>query len=230
MQTELRNINTAAPKLEGNTLYGTAIPYNSLSHDLGGFVERFMPGSVADTIKSGLIEANLYHNPNMPVGSQAAGTLRLFDRPHGLDYEVDLPDTSYVADFRKLLNSDRQDVGGTSFGFWPDAQGEQWSKEGGSVVRTITRATLQHVSPVITPAYPATTANLRALAQGELSPEELYGLDLQKLSQIFVAIKRGLQLDDTEVEVARAAMGCLCSALPRTRLLAAQAKANNMLL
>jgi HK97 family phage prohead protease len=228
MSIELRAA-TSSVKLEGRTLYGTAIPYNSDSHDLGGFVERFLPGSVSDTIKSGLIEAWTYHDRTKPLGSQAGGTLRLFDRPNSLDYECDLPDTSYANDLRAMLTG-RKDVAGTSFGFMPTSAGQIWKRENGNNVREIVKADLEHISPVITPAYPSTTAALRSLTAAELEDADAYGLDIRELRKVFVAIKRGLKISEPEAYLISEAITLLRDALRPTRLEAAAKKAQAILL
>jgi HK97 family phage prohead protease len=227
---ELRAAGVSPVRLEGRTLYGTAIPYKSDSHDLGGFVERFMPGSVTDTIKSGRIEAWTYHDRTKPLASQAGGSLRLFDRTHGLDYELDLPDTTYANDLRALMSGGRKDIGGTSFGFWPTPDGQRWQRENGNNVREIVKAELEHISPVVTPAYPATTAKLRALTGVEVDHADLYGIDLDVLTKIFVASKRGLILSDAEREVSRKAIERLRETVTTPRLDAAIDRASRMLL
>ena len=153
-KTILRVFNSA-PKLDGNKLAGVAIPYNSLSLDLGGFREQFLPGSVSESVKGGMIEAWQYHDRSKPLGSQKGGTLRLVDTPTSLNYEVDLPDATYARDLKAMYRDDgRTDIGGTSFGFWLNSESDmRWSRADGGNIRTIVKATLEHVSPVITPAY-----------------------------------------------------------------------------
>lgn len=209
MKFELRAAaGNEAIKIVGRTLYGTAIPYNRDSLDLGGFVERFAPGSVADTIKSGQIEAWTYHDRTKPLGSQAGGTLRLIDTPTGLNYECDLPDTSYANDLRALMTREngKSDIGGTSFGFAPASDGQQWKREGDQNVRTITRAHLEHISPVVTPAYPSTTAALRSFTAADIDQADAYGIDLSALAKIFVAVRKGLTVGMDEREVAMLAI------------------------
>jgi HK97 family phage prohead protease len=192
-------------RLEGRTLYGTAVPYNSNSLDIGGFQERFLPGSVTDTIKSGLIEAWTYHDRTKPLGSQAGGSLRLKEDETGLHYEIDLPDTSYANDLRAMMSDGRKDIGGTSFGFFPEK--DNWKRENGTNIREVVKAHLDHISPVVTPAYPATSAALRSAHEASgIDSMDAYGVDLDRLTGIFVAVQKGLALEDSEMDVARLAI------------------------
>lgn len=228
--TETRRIGGDTAKLEGRTLKGYAIVYNSLSRDLGGFVERFMPGSITETIRSGTIEAWLYHDSSLPIGSQAAGTLRLWEDAKGMPYELDLPDTTYANDFAVLAQ--RGDVGGTSFGFRPVPNGgERWLRANGENVREIIKADIGHIAPVITPAYAATTANLRSLHNEEtLEAADFYGIDLKKLTNIFVARSKGLTITNDERQVAREAIKQLKPYLAMSALDVAELKASKILI
>src|SRR4051812_10328737 len=117
-------------KLEGRTLSGYAIVWNALSHDLGGFRERFLPGSVTEAVSSGQMEAWAHHDHTKPLGSQAGGSLRLKEDATGLAYDLDLPDTSYANDLKALMSGGRKDIGGTSFGFMVDGEnGQNWKRE-----------------------------------------------------------------------------------------------------
>lgn len=227
MNFEIRS-QSSPIRIEGRKLYGTAIPYNSDSHDLGGFTERFMPGSVAETIKSGQIEICLYHDRTMPLGSQAGGSLKLIDSPTGLNYECDLPDTSYANDFRAMMTGGRKDIGGTSFGFRPTEDGQTWKRENGKNIREINKAQLDHISPVVTPAYPASTAQLRSL--GNVDALDAYGFDLDKLAKIFVSIKRGLAIEQVEMELARLVISQLRDAIQTPKLAKAMDAASRLLL
>jgi HK97 family phage prohead protease len=212
MKYEIRGAASAGTvRLEGRTLHGTAIPYNSDSLDLGGFIERFAPGSVTEAIAGGQIEAWTYHDRTKPLGSQAAGTLRLTDTPQGLLYECDLPDTSYANDLRAMMSrpNGKSDIGGTSFGFAPAPDGQQWKREGGNNVRTITKAFIDHVSPVVTPAYPTTSASLRSFSAADIDMADAYGIDLNKLAKIFIAVRKGLSIDSDERDIAKQAISQL---------------------
>jgi HK97 family phage prohead protease len=205
---------------EGRTIYGTWIVYGSLSHNLGGFVERFLPGSVTDAITSNGINAVLNHDDNQHVGSQAAGTLRLFEDSIGAHAEIKLPDTSYVRDFLALNDGKRKEHRGMSFAFAPQRGGESWLNENGGRVREIAKAKIQHVSPVINPAYEATSFSVR----------DLSGVDVDALAGVLVAVKKNLPLSENEKQVAKYVEQMLRAKLTHPLLSQAQARADALLI
>jgi HK97 family phage prohead protease len=232
MKYEIRQLKTPPPTLSGRTLSGIAIPYNSLSLNLGGFVERFMPGSVSDTIKSGQIELWAHHDRSKPIGSQASG-MKLWEEKDGLHYSADLPEKNTDAEnVMSLLNRDRPIIGGTSFGFMPvGSSGERWLRENGQNVREIIKAEIEHLSPVVTPAYPATSAILRSLQEGKAGGlADIYGIDLDMLAGIFLAQKRGLTVSESETEVARQAISLLSATIRTPKLKSATDQAARLLM
>lgn len=61
------------------------VPWRKLSHDLGGFVERFMPGSV----KPGtVVNLNMAHDRAKIIASTSNGTLSIEDRADGWYFRV----------------------------------------------------------------------------------------------------------------------------------------------
>lgn len=237
MKIEFRTIAAQPVKIEGRKLSGIAIPYNQNSLDLGGFVERFLPGSVSDTIKSGRIEVWAHHDRTKPVGSQASGSLRLWEENNGLHYENEMPegntDAENVASLLSNTRGGKPIIGGTSFGFAiAGTDGQRWTQEGKQYVREVVRADLEHISPVVTPAYPQTTAILRSLqGDGIQSAEDLYGIDLAAVAKLFLAIRRGFPVEQNEIEEARKAITLLQSATVLTpRLTLAEDQAARMLM
>src|SRR6266508_3149323 len=81
-----------------------------------------------------------------PVGPAAA--LRVKADSEGLAFEVDLPDTSYANDLRKLVA--RGDMTGASFGFIPDLDKSTWTRaKDGAQLHTINALKfLRDVGPV----------------------------------------------------------------------------------
>ncbi len=134
------------------------------------FQERFTPGSFAQTIADDDVRALWNHESSFPLGRTGNGTLRLSEDKTGLVFEND-PPLGFIGEMaRESIR--RGDVSGASIGFI--AVEDQWSKEDGVQVRTITRAQLFDVSPVTFPAYPTTDVQARArfLSRPEL-PEEV---------------------------------------------------------
>ncbi|HEY0008098.1 MAG TPA: HK97 family phage prohead protease, partial [Tepidisphaeraceae bacterium] len=113
----MKNIETrdvqlfaAADKLElragegdsPSVLLGYAAVFNSDSEDLGGFVERLLPGSFADSLTDGSdIRALVGHDDAKLLGRSSSGTLRLAEDERGLRVEIDLPNVSYANDLRE---------------------------------------------------------------------------------------------------------------------------------
>jgi HK97 family phage prohead protease len=222
------SLRLADPEQNGKTLVGRAIVWNSLSRDMGGFQERFLPGSVTDSVKGGIVCALLNHDTSKPLGTQQAGTLRLLEDAQGLNFEIDMPDTSYAADAIAMMK--RGDGTGTSFAFNPIET--NWTKENGLNIVEIRSATLGEVSPLVgvPAAYPATSCALRSLLdQGEIDYAERYGIDLDSVAAVFCAIKRGLPLDTKELATLKDARH-LFSTVRKPALEGATARANELFL
>jgi uncharacterized protein len=134
---------------------GYAALFQSDSQDLGGFVERILPGAFDNVIKRGTDVVALYnHEPMFLLGRESAGTLRLAVDERGLRYEIDAPESR--ADVVEAI--ERGDVRGSSFAFKVKGAGERWSRMGdGRQLREIVDFDgLFDVGPVLRPAYPAT--------------------------------------------------------------------------
>lgn len=99
------------------------------------------------------------HDPQYLLGRQSAGTLRVSVDSAGLEYEVDLPDTSYARDVRAL--AERGDLTGASFAFVP---GEREERDGITVHTSVAR--LVDVAPVTFPAYEGASTEARSLTVG----------------------------------------------------------------
>src|SRR5206468_7548061 len=113
------------------------------------------------------------HEDQFLLGRLVSGTLRLAGDTTGLDYSVDLPDTTYARDIAALAA--RGDVRYSSFAF--RTIDDDWGlSEQGFPLRTLTALQLVDVAPVVTPAYMDTSTGLRSLA-------EKRGLDLDLVEQ-----------------------------------------------
>ena len=156
-------LRAAGPK--GKKAGGYAMMFNKRSQNLGGFVERVMPTFPDQTLADGLdVLARYQHDSDMLLGRTASETLRLTKDGTGLDYDVDLPDTSYARDMTALL--ERGDVRGSSFAFRLTEDGDEWGfTESGFPQRDLHRGIVVDVAPVVTPAYLDATSGLRSLAE-----------------------------------------------------------------
>ncbi|TXS30733.1 hypothetical protein EAO71_20270 [Streptomyces sp. ms191] len=143
------------------TIGGYAAKFNTLSRNLGGFVERIDPAFFAKSEGDGWPEAlaRYNHDDNRLLGTTDAKTLRLVTDGTGLDYSVDVPASR--EDVYELVQ--RGDVRRSSFAFYTFA--DDWGMtEQGFPVRTLLSGQLVDVAPVNTPAYLDTSTGLRSLA------------------------------------------------------------------
>ena len=141
-------------------LVGYAAVFNSLSADLGGFQERIIPGAFKSSLAGSTdVRALVDHDPTKPLGRMSNGTLRIAEDDKGLRMEVDLPDTSYARDVKALVA--RKDVRGMSFGFRVPDGGQRFTKENGQTIRELTNIDLREVTVTGSPAYGATSIQVR---------------------------------------------------------------------
>ena len=149
---EIRN-TAKAPRIVGH-----AALFNSLSADLGGFRERFMPGCFREAIIRDDVRALQNSDANRVLGRTRAGTLRLREDALGLAAEIDLPNTSTAADLLKLMA--RGDVDQLSLSFRVAKADQSWARTGkdGPWVRSIHRVTRLHDVSVSTYAEQAETS------------------------------------------------------------------------
>ena len=150
-------------KDEPPMIRGVAAVFNSLSEYLGEFREQILPGAFRLALIDADVRALFNHDPSMILGRTTAKTLRLAETDQGLEYECDLPDTSYARDLMTCMR--RGDINQCSFGFSVDDDGVTFQKDSEGVwTRTIhVVERLYDVSPVTYPAYPDTTCAMRSL-------------------------------------------------------------------
>ena len=145
------------------TAVGYASVFDRLSQNLGGFVERVAPGTFRSTIKQADVRALFNHEPDQLLGRSGNGTLRMQEDDKGLFYEIDLNlDTTLGRDCAAHLK--RADLYGSSFGFRTIS--DEWGEtEDGYPMRTLTEVALRDLGPCVFPAYEASEASLRCLAE-----------------------------------------------------------------
>jgi HK97 family phage prohead protease len=134
----------------GRTLAGTAAPFGVVAH-VNGFDERIMPGAFADSLRDGHdVLCLLDHRMDQVLARSRAGTLRLGETRRGLEFEADLPATSWANDALELVRSGN--AGGMSFGFTVrKPAGERWD----GLVRELRAVDLVEISVVSAfPCYP----------------------------------------------------------------------------
>jgi hypothetical protein len=142
-------------------IWGYAAKYNTLSQNLGGFVETIAPGAfdkaVADSQR---VMCRYLHNNAYLLGTTEAGTVILTPDEIGLRYDCDLPDTSAGRDVAVLTA--RRDVRYSSFAFI--CIEDEWTvTEQGFPLRRLVSLRLVDVAPVNEPAYLDTSVAKRSL-------------------------------------------------------------------
>jgi len=182
---------------------GYVAKFNSLSRDLGGFVERIAPGTFAETIQKDDIRSLWNHEAKYVLGRTKAGTLMLEEDDKGLKMDNVAPDTQWARDL--AVSVERGDVTEMSFGF--RTLQDSWNEEGKTPVRTLEKVELKDVSIVTFPAYKTTKVQTRELMQRE-------GIDIDAISRVLVKKEHGLEIsEDDRIEI-DAAIDSLKNILP----------------
>jgi uncharacterized protein len=141
------------------------------SLDLGGFRERLSKGCFTRALaKGGDVKCLFNHDSNLILGRIANGSLNLASDDRGLLFRCDLGKQSYAQDLRESIRTGL--INQCSFGFImdddPDSQNFEWDDDGEGEGRYLVRNIhnvheLTDVSPVTSPAYPATQCSARQL-------------------------------------------------------------------
>lgn len=160
MKIETRSFELRASANDDFTLEGTAVSYDCLSQDLGGYRERVMPGAFTRSLKQGAdVKCLLNHDVNVVFGRTKSGTLRLEDTRKGLLFRCQL-DENISSHRDAYISVKRGDLNECSFAFVIAPGGDAYDEvtENGKrfMRRTITDvAELRDVSVVTYPAYNA---------------------------------------------------------------------------
>lgn len=144
------------------TLTGYFAVYNSLSEDLGGFVEQIAPGAFDQSLKDQPDVLALYHHDYRDVlGRTTSGTLTLQTDDKGLRFALKLPNTTVGNDVAVLV--ERGDIHGCSFGFYVPDNGDTWGTTAdGTPLRTLLKVVLIEGTITPVPAYPDTSVAVRS--------------------------------------------------------------------
>lgn len=166
MESKEKRSLTLAPEIrtkngedEQSKIVGYAVKWGQRSNTIGyyyKFEERFEKGAFFDAVKGDVIAA-WNHDWNEILGRSTSGTLLLEEDDIGLRYEITMP--SWADKYVETVQ--RGDVTGSSFTFMPEV--EEWDETNEIALRTIKKAKLYEVSPVIFPAYPQSEAGVRSM-------------------------------------------------------------------
>jgi HK97 family phage prohead protease len=161
---EIRSISGNLRASSPGKLAGFAILYNSLSQDLGGFVEQVKPGALKRSLaQPDNIRAYVEHDPHKLLARVGSRTLELREHDKGIYFELSLPDVSYARDLGVLV--ERGDITGVSFGFRVNPGGESWEMRNGQLMRDLTDIDLREISIVGDPAYADTSVAMRSMEE-----------------------------------------------------------------
>ncbi|MFC3725452.1 HK97 family phage prohead protease [Neoaquamicrobium sediminum] len=144
-------------RARGRRLEGYAATFGAEA-DIGGlFVETIAQGAFSGSLKRKAdILALVDHDPGRVLARTRSGTLRLSEDSRGLQFDLDVPETSYGRDVLAL--AERGDVGGMSFSFTPIEEHRDGNR------RELRSVELHEVSAVLSwPAYDGTTIQARSL-------------------------------------------------------------------
>ncbi|WP_371663745.1 HK97 family phage prohead protease [Staphylococcus gallinarum] len=150
---ELRSTETIkAVDNEKMIVEGYALRFNTLSNDLGGFVETISPQALESADLSD-VRCLIDHDPSKVLGRTTSETLSLKVDDEGLYFRCQLPDTSYSRDLYENIRLGN--INQCSFGFILDEDGDTLERrEDGLFKRTLRKIkSLFDVSVVTYPAY-----------------------------------------------------------------------------
>ena len=165
MKTEVRYLSAPEFRVESRDgeptrITGYAAVYNALSHDLGGFRERILPGTFTRSLREQPdVRALVEHNDMLLLGRTKAGTLKITEDERGLAVEITPPDTTVGRDLIENIRLGNLD--GMSFRF--NTVKDAWNKTDDGTVRDLADVDLIEVSVVSVPAYPDTEVAVRSL-------------------------------------------------------------------
>lgn len=151
---------------EGHHFTGYAALFDSPSDPfVGDVIETVASGAFRRTLAAGHRKTFVVDHDESRLLASTTGhvPLVLAEDSRGLLNEADLPDTSYVRDLREL--HDRGELSGMSFEFAKTKTGVEYSSDGKR--RKLTDLKLFHTTVLagLTPRYPGTPAEIRALAE-----------------------------------------------------------------
>ena len=198
MKIERRTFKVEVRKAADGTrkINATAVVFNQLSENLGGWREQIDPGAF-DACDMADVRCLVNHDDNLVLGRTVSKTLSLSKDTSGLGFECDPPDTSYARDLAVCM--DRGDIDQCSFSFSVAPGGADWAEDPntGGEIRTVKKISrLYDVSVVTFPAYTQTSAELRSAAD-ILSERQSAGQSAPPASQSGVGLdllRRKLEL------------------------------------
>lgn len=162
-QVDRRRVPIEIRAEESGRLTGYLLRWEELSTGLRWFRERFRRGAFAESLASRAhdIVALWSHDATKPLASRDAGTLEVSEDEIGPAFSFTPAATSWGRDAVEAVRSGL--VRAMSFGF--EAIDADWELKDGEEIRTVTRADLYEISPVIFPAYDSGSVEARSVEE-----------------------------------------------------------------
>lgn len=162
MEKEIRKISGSVNNSDSRLVDGYASVFNSLSEDLGGFKEKIDIKAFDNVIEKSDVFALLNHDSKRGILARSKfgkGTLNLTIDEKGLKYSFEAPHTALGDEAIEMIK--RGDIDSSSFAF--TVESDKWEKQSdGTYIRTILKFNeLFDISPVLTPAYQATSVECK---------------------------------------------------------------------
>lgn len=162
MDSLTRHIRFDPDESDGRTLIGLAVPFNDPTRIdnpfEGTFDEQFAPGSFKRSLGLRTPKLQFDHGTHPMIGSLPIGEIReIYESKRGLEVEAQIFEADLFAPLREAIKS--QAIDGMSIRFRPTKVESDERRD--VELRTITEAELIELGPVIFPAYPSTSVDLR---------------------------------------------------------------------
>lgn len=141
-------------------IIGYAALFDNETEIFPGFNEKVAAGAFSETIINDDVRALFNHDPNLVLGRNIPGTLRLSEDKTGLRYEITPPDTQFAKDLVALIR--RGDISQSSFAFQVIEHKFIRGEDGKPDLRVLEKVRLFDVSAVTYPAYTDTTVAVRS--------------------------------------------------------------------
>ena len=162
---------------------GYALRFNTLSNDLGGFVETISPEALKEADLSD-VRCLIDHDSSKVLGRTTSETLELKVDDEGLYFRTQLPNTTYAKDLYENIRLGN--INQCSFGFILDENGDEFEKrEDGLFKRTLRKIkSLFDVSIVTYPAYNDTQVAPALRSIEQIKEQELADIKAKQQEEV----------------------------------------------
>lgn len=165
---------------KSRTIEGSAIRFNSLSEDLGGFVEEILPEAVSTEFLASQDIVMLFNHSDkagvLARSKKGNGTLKYTIDTEGVNFQFEARDTALGNEVLGAVKAG--DITQCSFAFRVADGGDIWTNLGdGMYKRSISKfEIIKDFSVVLYPAYSETNINSRGLEQLKFNELEAFKL------------------------------------------------------